>query len=385
VSRRAIFAALAAALAACAPAPAKRIKAPTDSVLSEDEGSHLAHLYSELQDDILTSYDRDEPPDLDTAMIDRKVGTARIGAGPLDVYIADDLVHAPSRWPLPLDRATRTEVRSKQLVIQIAADQQAAWMSDELSWRIELCDRTTVVPLRVTALYAHDGDRWVPVFEHLSFGAALAGAPDPAAPPAKPIKGEVVSRDLSDELSGVVGRGLFLQPRDGAVAAQDGNAIVIGPGAADEWRGAHVLDTKLPTGRHEDHRVGTVGRDPGAATVAYWIGNYLADPPPAPAGTPPPATPPGKIRMRVSYVFEKRCKAKGKDCKWMVVQSHMSRPITDEELTRQVFGTALTSLKPIALDCSESPRAQAVDPAKPTPRRAPASVVPPAGRAPQTR
>ena len=33
-----------------------------------------------------------------------------------------------------------------------------------------MCGRTAVIPLRITTLYAHDGDRWVPVFEHLSFG-----------------------------------------------------------------------------------------------------------------------------------------------------------------------------------------------------------------------
>lgn len=356
---------------ACSPAPGKRTKAPTDSVLNEDEGGHLAHLYSELQDDILTSYERDEPPDLDTAMIDRRVGTARIGAGPTDLYIADDLAHAPSRWPLPVDRSTRTEVRSKQLLIQIAADQQAAWMSDDLSWRIDLCGRTSVVPLRLTGLFAHDGDRWVPVFEHLSFAASQPPAAD--APPAKLIKGAVASRDLSDELSGVVGH---LFRHDGTGLAQDANAIVIGPGPSDEWRGSHVLEARLPAGRPEDHRVGTVGRDPATATVAYWIGNYLADPPPPPPGAPPAAA--AKIHMRVSYIFEKRCaKGKDKNCQWTLVQAHMSQPITDDELTRQIYGSAVTSANPLAIDCSGAP----------TPRPAPAAAPapsPPAKRPPQS-
>ena len=371
--------AILALVVACSP-PAKRAKAPTDSVLNEDEGGHLAHLYSELQDDILTSYERDEPPDLDTAMIERKVGTARIGAAPTDVYLADDLAHAPSRWPLALDRSTRTEVRSKELTIQIAADQQAAWMSDELSWRIDLCGRTSVVPLRLTGLYAHDGDRWVPVFEHLSFGASL---PPPAdAPTAKPIKGEVVSRDLSDELSGVVGRGLFVQ-HDPSVLAPD--AVVIGPGPSDEWRANHVPEAKLPTGRHEDHRVGTVGRDPANATIAYWVGNYLADPPPPPPGAPPVAA--NKIRMRVSYVFEKRCAkadAKAKGCRWTLVQAHMSQPITDEELTRQIYGSAVTSMNPLVLDCSDRPRPATEATLRPVPAAAAAPPPPPA-RSPQTR
>jgi hypothetical protein len=116
--------------------------------------------------------------------------------------------------------------------------------------------------------------------------------------------------------------------------------------------------------------------------VAYWIGNYLAAPPPPPPGAPPIAA--GKIRMRVSYIFEKRCPkpdAKAKDqpkaCRWTLVQAHMSQPITDEELTRQIYGSAVTSTNPLALDCSDHPPA--------TPRRAPAEApTPPTARSRQS-
>ncbi|HEX4418655.1 MAG TPA: hypothetical protein VH165_12180, partial [Kofleriaceae bacterium] len=365
----------------------RRATAPTDSVLSDDEGGRLAHLYGELQDDILTSYDRDEPPDLDSGMIDPRIGTARIGAGPGDVYIAGDLARAPSRWPLEVERSTRTEIRSKNLAIQIALDQSAAWMSDELSWRIELCGRTAVIPLRLTALYAHDGDRWVPVFEHLSFGWAPTVLD---APQSKAIKTEVVTGDLRDELSGVLARGLFHLPHDPSVVARDPLALVLGPDAGDEWHGTHVLEEQLPAGRFEDRRVGLVGRDPASATVAYWVGNYLADVPAT------PGTAAGKVRMRVTHVFEKRhaqpigtapgtaydgcappkdpkdLKARDRlaDCHWVLVQSHMSQPISDEALTQQVFGTALASIKPLALDCSDG-TPPATGPAATAPAAAP--------------
>jgi hypothetical protein len=244
-------------------------------------------------------------------------------------------------------------VRSKKLEIQIAADFTAAWMADELSWRIEACGRTAVIPLRITAQYAHDGDRWVPVFEHLSFGRRPAPHD---GPPTKAIKTEVVSGDLRDELSGVLGRGLFRAPHDPQVVSQDPSALVLGPDAGDEWHGPAVLAARLPAGKLEDRRVGTVGRTPGEATVAYWIGNYIAD---IPASSSAPA---GKVRMRVTHVFEKRrfgkpdgkAKVCGDDCRWVLVQTHMSQPITDDELTQQVFGTALVSPKPLQLDCSDA-------------------------------
>jgi len=355
-------------VAGCPSGPSKPVVPPADPAAnSEDEATRLAHLISELQDDILTSYDRDEPPELDSGMIDRNVGTARIGAGPGDVYIAGDLARAPSRWPLDLDRAMRTEVRSKRLQIQLAADQTAAWMADELSWRLVACGRTATIPLRITALYAHDGDRWVPVFEHLSFGWAPTALETPLP---KAIKTAVVSGDLKDELSGVLWRGVFRTPHDALVAAQDPSALVLGPDAGDEWHAAHVLEARLPGGKLEDRRVGTVGRSPGKATVAYWVGNYIASVPAR------PGFPAGQVRMRVTHVFEKRrlvtrdapgrdarscaedpaTRTQPADCRWMLVQSHMSQPITDDELTQRVFGTALISPKPLELDCSDGTR-----------------------------
>ncbi|HSR98502.1 MAG TPA: hypothetical protein VLM79_15700 [Kofleriaceae bacterium] len=343
-------------LAGCAGSSKPASTSPEPQASGDDAATHYARVLIELQDDILASYERDDPPELDTSMIVSKIGAARIGAGPGDVYIAGDLARAPSRWPLDIDRLTRTDVRSKKLEIQIAADFTAAWMADELSWRIEACGRTAVIPLRITALYAHDGDRWVPVFEHLSFGWTPAPRD---GPPPKAIKTEVVSGDLRDELSGVLGRGLFRTPHDPQVVSQDPSALVLGPDAGDEWHGPAVLGARLPAGKLEDRRVGTVGRTPGEATVAYWIGNYIADIPAQ------PSAPAGKVRMRVTHVFEKRrlgkpdgkAKACGDDCRWILVQTHMSQPITDDELTQQVFGTALLSPKPLQLDCSDDTRA----------------------------
>jgi hypothetical protein len=392
-------------VAGCPSGPSKRIL-PSQAAggTNEDEATRLARLHAELLDDILTSYERDDPPELDTGMIDPRVGAVRIGVGPGDVYIAGDSARTANRWPLavdptgedpraagkalptPLFRVTPS-VRSKRLEIRIAADRSAAWMSDELSRRIEVCGKTAVIPLRITALYARDGDRWVPVFEHLSF----ARPPTPAlAPLPKPIKTEVVSGDLRDELSGILGRGLFRTPRDPLAVARDPSALVLGPDAGDEWHGAQVLGARLPAGRLEDRRVGLIGRDPAAATVAYWVGSYTADIPPAPGVAA------GKVRMRVTHVFEKRpqgmrdrepseaescapsrdkdrdkdrpkdrpkdneaSKDKTADCRWMLVQSHMSQPISDGELGRLVFGTALISVSPLAFDCAEGSPATA--------------------------
>ncbi len=381
---------------ACSSASTARVGAPADNLVPGDDAfSRRARLLAELQDDVLTSYERDEPPDLDTGLIDPRVGTARIGAGPGDVYIAGDLAHAPSRWPLEIDRATQTEARSKRLDIQLAADLTAAWLSDEVSWRIEMCGRTAVIPLRITSLYAREGDRWVPVFEHLSFGWAPAPLD---APQPKAIKTEVVSGDLRDELSGVLGRGLLRVPHDPSVVARDPSALVLGADIADEWHGPSVMEARVPAGRLEDRRVGTVGRVAGDATIAYWVGNYTADIPARPDVAA------GKVRMRVTHVFEKRpllaperpsgaprscardpvTRKAPPDCRWLLVQSHMSQPITDEQLTAQVFGSALISAAPLRLDCSDGTRAlRATVPPAVAPAATPRRTSPPPATAPR--
>jgi hypothetical protein len=332
------------------------------AVATRDDDAGLQRLYTELEDDVLASYDRDEPPEVTTTTIDPVVGTARIGVGPGDVYIAGELAHAPSRWPLEIGHGTRTEVRSKHLLIQISADQSAAWIADELSWRIELCGRTTVVPLRITALYAHDGDRWALAFEHLSYGTPAV--PDGLA--TKPIKTAAASAGLETALAAVIDRGLVRAPRDPAVLGTEPTATVLGPGAGDEWHGDDVVEAAIAAGKLGDRRVGTVGRSPREPTIAYWVGNYAED---LPATA---TTAAGTAHLRATFVFEKRpfatdagatpdaldC-ARGRlrdgiECRWVLVQSHMSQPITDEPLAKDIFGDALISYKPLALNCADT-------------------------------
>ena len=113
-----------------------------------------------------------EREEIESSMIAPQIGTVRIGVGPGDILVSEELERAPSRWPLDVPAGTVTEARSKKLEIHLAQDSSAAWASDDISWRIVTCGRIAVIPLRMTALYARDGDRWVLVFEHLSFGRA---------------------------------------------------------------------------------------------------------------------------------------------------------------------------------------------------------------------
>lgn len=338
--RRALVGVL-ALLAAC---PAPKAAGPTDlrDPVDRDDPDERDQVRAELQDEILASYARDEPPEIQTAMLDPKVGAARIGVGPGDVLLGAEIERAPSRWPLDVDAATTlTTVRSKRLEISLAVDGSAAWAFDEISWRIQVCGRTAVIPLRMTALFARDGDRWVPVFEHLSFGrrptAARAGQL-----PAKAIPSASTSGDLRDALSSVLQQGLLrMNQRNPALVASGPEALVVGVGTDSEWHGADIQTARLSMLdlRAEDRLVGTVGRTSGDSTIAYWVGNFVA------SVSSRPGQPAGKVRMRGTFVFEKR------DAGWILVQGHVSQPITDDELANTVFGTSLLSPKPLELTC----------------------------------
>ncbi|MFN0250443.1 MAG: hypothetical protein ACKV2T_26420 [Kofleriaceae bacterium] len=360
-----------------------------DPVASND-GNLVASIIAELQDDVLTSYERDEPPDIETGMIPIEIGGARIGVGPGDVLIAEQLERAPSRWPLRTDRDTRTEVRSKRLETHLARDLSAAWVFDELSWRIPMCERVAVIPLRITMLYARDGDRWVPIFEHMSFGHTPAPHPEGLYGVRIPSK-SVASSDFVDELSSAVSPVLSQQATPTRVATGP-EAMLLGPDVEAEWHGLDVLGAKLAVGpvkTVEDRRIGYIGRTFEKATVAYWVGNVVADLP-ARAGIAG-----GKSRMRTTFVFERRraisqdesrteaerkklesqsCGDNPADCRWVLVQGHVSEPIGDSELAAFVFGTALLSPnlesgEPLSLTCDDGSPTPA---AGSTPRAAPA-------------
>jgi hypothetical protein len=337
---------------ACTHPPAK----PTAIVdvsapVTDTEIERRQRMETELQDDILSSYERDEPPDLDTQLIDPKVGPTRIGVGPGDVlYGPEVLERASSRWPLRVDRSLKTEVRSKRLDIHLSADKaaSAAWTSDELSWRITFCGRTAVIPLRITALYAHDGDRWVQVFEHLSFGRQPLPAADGQLV-GRPMADALIDPSLSDELGRDVVT-LFSQQSEQIRALvsldpehhaeddprQAAPSFLLAPDPDSEWHGDDdVTRIQLVDGRLvkiQDRRVGVIGRSVAKATVAYMTANLVVD------LRVHPGTPSSQVLLRGTFVFEKR------DDHWLVVQGHVSEPIADYALASRVFGTALESV-----------------------------------------
>jgi hypothetical protein len=378
--KRALAPLLLLAAAACTPPPAKpTMITDVSAPVTDTDVERRQRMETELQDDILSSYERDELPDIDTELIDPKVGPARIGVGPGDVLFGAEVrERASSRWPLRIDPGARSSmkalIRSKRLDIHLSSDKaaSAAWMSDELSWRLSFCGRTAVIPLRITALYAHDGDRWVQVLEHLSFGRQ----PVPAA------DGQLVGRRMTDalidtRLSDELGREVVmlfsqqservrtlvaLDPEHRAEddPRQPAPSFLLAPDPDSEWHGDDdVARIQLVDGRLveiQDRRVGVIGRSVAKATVAYMVANLVVD------LRVHPGSPSSQVLLRGTFVFEKR------NDHWVIVQGHVSEPIADYALASRVFGTALESVN---LESGEALRVTCDDGSRSTARAAP--------------
>jgi hypothetical protein len=364
-------------LAACGGPPRTAVKPAGDLPTADTDQQRRQRMLAELEDDIRASYDRDEEPDTDTQRIDPRVGPSRIGVGPSDVLFGDQIKSHPAvRWPLDVTAGTPTAVRSKHLDVHLASDRSvsAAWVADELSWRVTMCGRTAVIPLRFSALYAHDGDRWVEVFEHLSFGDTPHATPELVG---SRVRTSVSSRPLADDLSRTLSPLLYRESdRIPNVVATDPHHLadddveqpaptfLLGPDPDSEWHGAddlsrvQLVDGKLDP---DDRRIGFVGPSLDTATIAYWVGNFVAT-----IGDRP-GMKGGRVRLRGTFVFEKRprCKADGcprvgtvdcstdASCHWVIAAGHVSQPIDDADLAQRVFGTALLSIDPLQITCDD--------------------------------
>lgn len=363
-------------LAACErPVVSRPADVDDDEIDDTASSESRAQLVGDLQDDILSTYrDPDslafENAPVGARLIDPDVGPARIGVGPADVrYGSTAEARGWHRWPLAVAAGARTAVRSKRLDIHLSIDKDvsAAWMSDEVSWEIQVCGKTAALPIRITALYARDGDQWLEVFEHLSYGRTPVAYPEPRG--ARMVDafsdphlvdyplGEL-GAPLAALLSGDVARirrvvSLDPQHRAEGNPRRPAPTFLLGPAPGTEWHGDRdVARARLHVAPiyPEDRRVTLVG---AGGTVAYWIGNFIAELPPR------PGDPGGKVRLRGTFVFEKRCSAPAKHCvrdTWVVVQGHVSEPIDDDELARGEFGTALSSDEPLRFNCGSASR-----------------------------
>jgi ketosteroid isomerase-like protein len=234
-------------------------------------------------------------------------------------------------------------VFSKTLGVRVSRDRTTAWVFDEISYRIPHRGRQAAMPLRYTAVYVRDVERWVMVMEHLSYPLPnelvreLAATGELAAPaPMKkhgvPSLWEIVHAHIALDAAARA-----QSPIVGPARPVSEQRVILLPDPRDELRGAEIFtapnlaDTFGP-GTQVAAREMRVFFAPGAR-VAWLAGNL--------AMTTQVEGKPVTIGLRVTAVLEH-----DQNARWQVMQAHVSVPMRKDQLAARVLGTGLVPRPP---------------------------------------
>ncbi|MCB9565026.1 MAG: nuclear transport factor 2 family protein [Kofleriaceae bacterium] len=320
------------------------------------EANVRAILLRELEIEVLEGYDQ---PTFETAApataVSGRVGAVHIGVGPDD--IAAGGVTSVDRWPLlPVDEigGRLDEAESKRLQLHLSEDLSAAWIADEISYRVPGClgrdgrYKVAVVPLRYTGLFVRDGERWVEVLEHVSYpqrigelvddaegmiGKKLRIGRDPRPAVQQPL--DVVKRAISADLP---------ESERARLYASDPGALAMWPDPEQELHGSAVLSAASLARSFDASKISLetfrVGMSPdpdggvGPGTVAWVAATLRVDARRVEGTKMEPVT----LRLRGTFVLEDRDQPDGTRA-WQIVQAHVSAPVDDEALVGTVRGS----------------------------------------------
>jgi hypothetical protein len=309
--------------------------------------------------------------------VSARVGAVHIGVGPEDVTAGT--IGSVDRWPLTvLDEvgARLDRPQSKRLEMHLSEDLTTAWVADEISYRLPGCVgqdgryKVFVIPLRMTSLFVRDGERWVPVLEHLSYPQRIADLVDGAEKPlgVRMRNGRDPRPDVNEPMATIkraLEPGL---PADERARLFDGGpaALALWPDPAQELRRsavvsgaslAHAFDASSI--KLESWRLG-MSPDPaggvGGGNVAWMAATIKVDARRARGDAVETVV----LRLRATFVLERRV-VEGA-LRWQIVQSHVSSPVDDDALLELVVGASARDGKPWTRACLGEWRRGAAEP-----------------------
>ncbi|HWN67214.1 MAG TPA: nuclear transport factor 2 family protein, partial [Haliangium sp.] len=157
----------------------------------------------------------------------------------------------PFRSGEPCLQGSETEtacigVLSKNLGVRMSRDGTTAWVVDEISYRIPHRGRQAAMPLRYTAVFARDIERWVLVMEHLSYPLSsdlvreLAAAGALAAPAALEKHGVPSLWQIVHEYIAVDTASRARSPVLAATRTASEDRVILLPDPRAEMRGAAI-------------------------------------------------------------------------------------------------------------------------------------------------
>jgi ketosteroid isomerase-like protein len=256
-----------------------------------------------------------------------------VGVSPRDVVMG----RAPRA--LARDRRLYRElgptILSKNLDVHLSRDGSVGWIYDEISYRVPYMGRTASIPIRRTALYVRELDRWLLVMEHESYALPVGEIVDLAArgalePPRRLDRRYRRTEGPSSLLLRVIER---LQNGSDNYRRQkvsaDHEALLLLPHPEGEIYGADVpasssVAALFGSGASVSLRDYRVFVSPSISSA--WIAANLVI-------TTDVRDETVEIGLRATYVLENRDK-----WGWQVVQTHVSAPLAPAELSRHVFG-----------------------------------------------
>ena len=364
---RALAVAALIALAACPKQNTGARAAPVGDPFSGESADETPVLRRELEAEVLESYERDESSTSEDwqSVVDPSLGITRFGVRPGDQAVVTSGPPPPRLLPLGLapgaddanNPACDENLRSKHLALHLAPDGATAWVTDEIAACVSACGKQALLPLRMTAVYVRGGDRWVLAMEHVSYPQTAADLIARGEASAKPIDSFVSARARTPALAALVGKAIAAtEPADRAAAfstAPDalawwpelshelvGPAITTGPSLSDAFDAYSIAV--------EGARVG-IGPTSGPGAIAWWAGTILVRARKADATGAASDVP---IRLRATFVLRRD------PDRWRIVQSHLSAPIDDAALARELAADATIDHGRLSVPC-EKPTAPA--------------------------
>ncbi len=228
-----------------------------------------------------------------------------------------------------LFRERSPRILSKNLDVHLSENGSVAWVFDEISYRVQYMNREASIPIRATAVYVRDVDRWAMVSEHHSYGVSASDLRKMAGE-GKLAKTRQIHNDYGSDKKGsasllsLVGR--FINGGTGLVLSSE--TLVVFPGPTQEYHGMAALAAPTlaasfgseSTVAIREFRVQIASDRHVAWIVANLSVNVSVD------GTRV------AIPLRGTFVLEKP-----QDREWGIMQAHISAGLLEGQISSWVF------------------------------------------------
>lgn len=311
-----------------------KAKAPSALPAASEEQPDLGlnELRQSLESTVLENYDQltygNIEAYVDGVAVDRNLQI--IGVEPDDVLVGNSPagLHEDRR----IYKGRNLRILSKNLDVQLSRDGSVGWVFDEASYRVDVGGREASIPIRSTAVYVRDVDRWVIAAEHLSYGVPV---PDIVVLAAQQringltkIKTDYGgSRERAAPLIGLVGTFINIGGNE-ALAVDRGNTLVLLPGPEQEYHNEIPPSLAAQFGRDTTVALKEFRIQIAESKRVAWMIASLAIRTERNGDLM-------SIPLRASFVFEREAQKE-----WVIVQAHISAPVPEDVLSEMALGGA---------------------------------------------